>query len=303
MQPWFQDLRSPAARSGAPAGWTQDPGATTMRWRRWGLSAMAIDFGSTFATYNYYQKNSAMALKTKAAEPIVKNDIAYFRANITKVKTVDEFVGNYRLFNFAMNAFGLSEMANAKAYMKKVLNSDLSDSSSFVNKLADDKFKVFARAFSNLNPTNALTTVPATADDVVGYYLNQSIETELGQTDQGVQLALYFKRNAATIKSAYSILGDPALYKVVKTVFNLPDNMGKVDIAQQKRIVDAKLNVNDLQDPTKVNKLLQRFAAIWDATNNTAANNPILTLFNTSSSRSSVSSGAASSIIGLKYGG
>ncbi len=27
-----------------------------------------------------------------------------------------------------MNAFGLSEMANAKAYMKKVLNSDLSDS-------------------------------------------------------------------------------------------------------------------------------------------------------------------------------
>ncbi len=38
---------------------------------------MAIDFGSTFATYNYYQKNSAMALKTKAAEPIVKNDIAY----------------------------------------------------------------------------------------------------------------------------------------------------------------------------------------------------------------------------------
>ncbi len=84
---------------------------------------------------------------------------------------------------------------------------------------------------------------------MVGYYLNQSIETELGQTDQGVQLALYFKRNAATIKSAYSILGDPALYKVVKTVFNLPDNMGKVDIAQQKRIVDAKLNVNDLQDP------------------------------------------------------
>ncbi|WP_029003180.1 DUF1217 domain-containing protein [Azorhizobium doebereinerae] len=264
---------------------------------------MSIYFGSTFATYNYYDKNAAKALTTKAAEPAVKNDIAYFKANIGKVKSVDDFVNNYRLFNFAMTAYGLSDMAHAKAYMKKVLNSDLSDKTSFAMKLTDSKFVTFAKAFSNLNPTNSLLYTPATTDQVTNNYLAQSLEAELGQQDQGVQLALYFRRNAASVTSAYGLLGDAALYKVVSTVFNLPDSMGKVDVTQQKKIIDSKLNIKDLQDPVKVNHLLQRFSAVWDATNNTASNNPVLALFNIDSSGSTVSSSVSSSLINLKYGG
>lgn len=264
---------------------------------------MSIYFGSTFATYNYYDKNATKALQVKAAEPAVKNDIAYFKANIGKVKSVDEFVNNYRLFNFAMTAYGLSDMAHAKAYMKKVLNSDLSDKTSFAMKLTDSKFVTFAKAFSNLNPTNSLLYTPATTDQVTNNYLAQSLEAELGQQDQGVQLALYFRRNAASVTSAYGLLGDAALYKVVSTVFNLPDSMGKVDVTQQKKIIESKLKITDLQDPTKVNHLLQRFSAMWDATNNTASNNPMLALFNIDSSSSTVSSSVSSSLINLKYGG
>lgn len=264
---------------------------------------MSIYLGSTVATYNYYAKNSAAALKQQAADPQVKTETAYFQANIGKVKTVDDLVGNYRLFNYAMTAYGLSDMTHAKAYMKKVITSDLSDSKSFANKLADSRFVNFAKAFSNLNPNaSAALYAPASADDVVKAYLQQSIEDTLGQNDQGVQLALYFKRVAPTVKSAYGLLGDSALWKVVQTTFGLPESMGKVDVKTQKSIVDAKLKVADLQDPAKLDKLLARFTTIWDATQNVASA-PVLQLFDTSGAGGTLSDTVGASLLNLRYGG
>ena len=49
---------------------------------------------------------------------------AYYKENIGNVKSVDEFLDNYQLYSYAMDAFGLGEMTYAKAFMKKVLDSD-----------------------------------------------------------------------------------------------------------------------------------------------------------------------------------
>ena len=42
-----------------------------------------------------------------------------------------------------------------------------------------------------------------------------------GQTDPGVQLALYFQRVAPTVTNGYGILGDQNLLEVVQTIFGL----------------------------------------------------------------------------------
>lgn len=261
---------------------------------------MAIYLGSTFSTYNYYVKNTATALNVQANDPMTKRNVAYFEANIGKVKTADEFVNNYQLFTTAMEAFGLQDMAHAKAYMKKVLESDLTDKNSFANKLADERFANFAKAFSQFNPSVEvrMTYEAMPTADITKLYLAQSMENTVGQEDQGVKLALYFRRNASTIKSAYTVIGDAALWKVVQTVYGFPESMGKISVEQQKKIVDEKFKAADMQDPVKVDHLLKRFTAIWDATQNVASN-PILELFN----NSSVSSGVSSSLMNLKYGG
>ncbi|MGU3494025.1 DUF1217 domain-containing protein [Xanthobacteraceae bacterium A53D] len=267
---------------------------------------MSIYLGSTFATYNYYQKNNAKVLDLQAKEALTKNDIAYYKENISKIKTVDDFVNDYRIFNMAMTSFGLQDMAHAKAYMKKVLTSDLSDKNSFANKLADERFSEFAKAFSQFNPNPLSTTLnpPMTTTDVANRFIAQSLETAVGQDDQGVQLALYFKRNAKDIKTAFSVIGDAAMWKVVQTVYGFPATMGKIDIDQQRKIVEAKFNPADMQDPAKVDRLLQRFTAIWDATENVSSD-PILELFGGgfNSSGSSVSSGTSGSLMNLRYGG
>ncbi len=259
---------------------------------------MTISLGSTYATYSYLTKNSEKVLAQEAADPVTARETAYYKANIESVKTVDDFVNNYQLFNYAMKAYGLEDMAYAKAYMKKVLNSDVSDTTSFVNKLSDDKFKAFATQFSYLR-TGALS-YSTDITTVVNKYTQQTMETNAGQDDQGVQLALYFKRNAASTTSAYSLLGDAAMWQVMQTVYGFPDEMANADIATQKKAVDAKFDVKDLQDPEKVDKLLKRFTVMWDIENNTSSD-PVLQLFDTSSS--SVSSSTSSSLLDLKYGG
>ncbi|GGF74302.1 flagellar basal body rod protein FlgF [Azorhizobium oxalatiphilum] len=264
---------------------------------------MTVNLGSTFATYNYYVKNSATALTMQANDPQTKRDITYYEANIGKLKTADDFVNNYTIFNTAMTAFGLSDMAHAKAYMKKVLESDLSDKNSFANRLADDRFVNFAKAFSQFSSVEGASTLnpPMAAADVGKLFLAQSMETTIGTEDQGVQLALYFRRNASSIKSAYTVIGDAAMWKVMTTVYGFPATMGGIDIDQQKKIVEQKFTPADMQDPAKVDKLLQRFTAIWDATENVASD-PILALFQTGSS-SSTSDAFTSSLLDLKYGG
>ena len=102
------------------------------------------------ATYNSYQllsKNVQTSLDRTARQPMAARDIAYYKANIGKVKSIDDFLKDSRLFNFAMKAFGLGDLAYAKGLMKKVLEQGVSDPASFANRLSDVRYKDFAKTF------------------------------------------------------------------------------------------------------------------------------------------------------------
>ncbi|MFH1553311.1 MAG: DUF1217 domain-containing protein [Pseudomonadota bacterium] len=262
---------------------------------------MTIDLGSTYATYRYLSKDMANTLKAQAKDPQVARESAYFEANIGKMKTADDLIANYRLFNYAMTAYGLSDMTYAKGFMRKVLASDLADKNSFANKLNDQRFTQFAKMFTFKTSGDATTSTQALKQTVMAKYAQQSLEDTAGASDQGVKLALYFKRVAPTITSAYGLLGDTALWQVCKTVFGFPDAMANADIAKQAAVVKSRLNIADLKDPAKVDKLLQRFAVTWDVTNNSQSN-PVLVLFE-SGINQSVSSGTSAGLLNLKYGG
>lgn len=119
------------------------------------------------------------------------------------------------------------------------------------------------------------------AQSVTDAYLRQAIETDAGAEDTGVRLALYFARKAPTIGSAYDILGDTALTQVANTLLGLPAASSSTSsdaLAQRAAKIAQKIDIASLHDPAAVEKLAQRFAAIWDAQNNTASA-PILALF------------------------
>ena len=94
---------------------------------------------TTFSTYGTIANNLTRSLKTTAAKPQVAREAAYYLANIPNVKSIDDFLGNKRLFSFAMKAYGLQDMTYAKAFMRKVLTEGVADSTAFANRLADDR--------------------------------------------------------------------------------------------------------------------------------------------------------------------
>ncbi|TDT99581.1 MULTISPECIES: DUF1217 domain-containing protein [Azorhizobium] len=258
---------------------------------------MTIDLGSTYLTYSYLSKNYDKALEQEATTGSTKLETANFEKSIGSITSVDDFVNNYRVFTYAMKAYGLEDMAYAKAYMKKVLESDLTDDSSFANSLSDGRFKAFAQAFQSLTYGEAVSS--DTVSTVETKYAQQTMEDNAGASDTGVQLALYFKRNASTVTSAYSILADEALYKVVKATYNIPDEMSNAGIEAQAALISKHIDIEELQDPDYVDKLLKQFSIKYDIENNSASD-PVLQLFNDTSS---VSSDTAGAILNLKYGG
>ena len=62
-------------------------------------------------------------------------------------------------------------------------------------------------------------------------YVEQQLEADQGDSDPGVELALYFKRVAPTVKNSYGILADKNLLEVVQTIFNLAPtaSAGQID--------------------------------------------------------------------------
>jgi hypothetical protein len=112
----------------------------------------------------------------------------------------------------------------------------------------------------------AVTSSDAQAT-TVSKFIQQSLEDNEGQQNQGVQLALYFQRQASSIKDAYSVLADKALLQIVQTALGIPAASSAQDIDLQAQNISSKLNFTDFQDSAKVQKFLQKFSVMWDMDN------------------------------------
>ena len=222
---------------------------------------------STYVQYNLIAANMDRSVEAINRDPVVSRETEYYLANIGNIDTVDDFMADTRLFNYAMKAHGLSDMSYAKAFMTKVLEEGHDDDEAFVNQLADKRYIEFAKTFDFNRYGATATTFSRATTGVAEKYVRQTLEENAGGDNEGVRLALYFERKGAKIESAYDILGDRALGQVVRTVLGLPDSIAFLDIDRQKEMIEQRLDLEDFQDPVKLNEFVQRFTTLWDVAN------------------------------------
>jgi Protein of unknown function (DUF1217) len=257
---------------------------------------------STFVSYRNITHDLTRSLKTAAAQGAAKNDIAYWRANIAKATSIDSFLGNTRLLNFAMKAYGLSDMAYAKGFIRKVLEGGVEKPASFANRLTDSRYRQFAAAFDFAKFGQFTTGNPTLQNETVDKYLRQTLEENAGAANEGVRLALYFQRKAPAIASPLSILADKALLSVVKTTLGLPASFSNAPIDTQTAAIAKKLDVKSLKDPIKLEHFLQRFASLYDLQNGGQSTSAPLVAI-TGGSQAGVGFDALMSIAHLRRGG
>lgn len=126
---------------------------------------------SSLESYNFYTRDKVATYNRVASDTIISREAEYYAENIKTVNTIDEFMDNDRLYNYAMLAYGLEEMTYAKGMIKKVLESNLTEETSFANQLDDIRYSELAAAF-DFGLTNQTETVQTDQqlDDLVGTY-------------------------------------------------------------------------------------------------------------------------------------
>ncbi|MGR6431823.1 DUF1217 domain-containing protein [Rhizobium sp. PAMB 3174] len=171
---------------------------------------------STFLSYNLVTRDMKASLDRVASDPNVSRDAKYYEENIGNVTSVKEFMDDYRLYSYAMKAHGLEDMTYAKAFMEKVLESDLSDENSYANKLSDDRYRNFAASF-NFTPDTADVQSDAQEEDTIGLYKQSLADEATSVADE----TAYYKDTITRISSVDDLLGNARLKNYVLDAFDI----------------------------------------------------------------------------------
>jgi hypothetical protein len=221
---------------------------------------------TTTAAYLSVTQNLARYQAMTEAEPAVKSATAYYEANIGKVASIQDFVDNYRLLSYALDAYGLGDQAHNTALIKKVLEGGVSNPKSLANTLSDSRWKAFAMAFDFLGKGASSVSSANAVMTTTGDYAEQQLESDQGAQNVGVQLALYFQRVAPTISNEYGVLADQNLLEVAQTIFGLSPSTSATGVDAQAQALSKLMPLSDLQDPKKLQQLTERFTAMYDLT-------------------------------------
>ena len=257
---------------------------------------------STIASYQLVSNNIVKSLQQTLEKPDVSKDTEYYLAHIRDMKSIDDFLGDYRLYSYAMKAHGLSDMTYAKAFMRKVLTEGVASSSTFANKLSDARYREFATAFDFARLGDKATSASAAQVGTVEKYVRQRLEEDAGSQNEGVRLALYFERKAPKITNIYQILADPALIKVAQIALGISSMTSMADVDKQANMLSEKIDVTDFQTPAKLQKFLQRFSVMWEVENGSATSQSAATILMAQPLETGISMDMLTTLQNLKLG-
>lgn len=189
---------------------------------------------STYISYQLIAKDIPKSIARIEQQPTVDRDTQYYLANITKVKSIDDFVNNDRLFKYAMKAYGLEDMDYAKAFMVKALKEGVSDPNSFANKLTDKRYAQFVSAF-NFAADGADATVYNPAQQLVTK--NYAMQAEIAGLDPDSDYVkgetTYYLANITKVKSVDDLMSNNRLYTYALAAFGLDSTTEDKDLIRQ----------------------------------------------------------------------
>lgn len=212
---------------------------------------------STFLTFRVYAQDIPKTLTRIAADPQIARETKYYKENIDSVKSVGDLLDNSRLYNYAMKAAGLDDMIYAKAFMRKVLESDLTDRNSFANKLVDTRYVEFAKMF-NFGADGEVNTSPPRSqaeyqlDDTVELYSEHRARSGIAAASE----TQYYQNNIGLVGSVDDFLANDRLFAYALTA-------NGIDATYASKSKLREVLVSDLSDPdSTANTLGAKYAAL-----------------------------------------
>jgi hypothetical protein len=206
----------------------------------------------------------------------VRQEMAYFAANIGGVRTAQDLVDDRRLLAVALQAFGLQDELGKTGFVLRVLEGGTEARDAPANRIPDARWREMARAFGFGDGKGAQTGVEGFADAILLRHGDRAFEIAVGETDQTMRVALNFDRTAQELARAglsergvwFRLLGDPATRSFIETAFNLPREFAQIDVDQQvQTLIDRTRSAFgagalDLADPELRARFTDRYFAL-----------------------------------------
>lgn len=240
------------------------------------MTFQVLTGGGGLAGWAFLNRTGDQQRQLVANDGAVRAAASHFRQNIADVSSADELLSDFRLLNVSLRAFGLQADIGNKAFLRKILESDLSDDSSLANRLSNKSYRKLAEAFGFGADATKTTSNVGYADKIVAQYVEKEFETRVGVGDENLRLALNARRELAAMSTAsstndtkwFEVLGSTPLRKVFQGAFGFSSAYSKMPIDRQlqefKRAATKMFGSDDMAqfaDSGKVEKLVQNFLA------------------------------------------
>ncbi|WP_374300645.1 DUF1217 domain-containing protein [Paracoccus sp. (in: a-proteobacteria)] len=232
----------------------------------------AISIGiSGLAGWRVLQRTETRQIEATAKDPVIQRATAYFRENLTSETTAADLVGDYKMLQVALAAFGLEDDLPNKAFIRKVLESDTGDSKSLANRLSDKRYLKLAKEFKNL------TDAEATSNMVAEAYVQQQFQKRVGEGNEAYRLALnarkelqgFAARTSSDRTMWYEVMANETLREVFEGAFGFSSSIANLSVDRQ---LDEFMSASDrilgtssftkMSKPEVTDKLITRYLAL-----------------------------------------
>lgn len=235
---------------------------------------LATLFGSSTNTvtltaperFTYYKTSLSSAEKEKARlakDPAILRDMARLDRVLAKAKKPEDLFKDTEATRIVLQALGLADNAQNVGMAKRVLLSDLKDKRSLANTLSDTRWKTAAEKLDMANTGLSTLRLPSTRKAILDGLVEYKRLTAIEAKSQAVSDALYLKNMSTDTKTGvYDVLGNKVLRRIASTIAGLPKELALQEVEAQARTLNRSFKVEDLTDPAKKEKLIQRYLTI-----------------------------------------
>jgi hypothetical protein len=225
-----------------------------------GGAAPAPDAVTALATFRRATAAGAEAkgVAQERRDPVTIRALDQFAKAVEKAPDIDKALSDPRITAVLLPALGLAGKEGQQALVKRVLLSDPADAKGLAAQLGG-AWRAAAATLDLKRTGLAGLKDPATMKSLSEAYLSYQYRKGLDEQGAGVSDALYFREKAAGVTDVYTILGDPVMRRVVTGALGLPQGMVVQSVEAQARAVSARLDLDRLQNPGEVQKLVSRY--------------------------------------------
>jgi hypothetical protein len=189
------------------------------------MSFSPIVTGTGLNGWSFLQRTRDQQQAAFEQSPLIARDRARFTEKIQSIQTSEQLMDNRELLRVALGAFGLDEDINNRAFIQRVLDSDLSSSTSLANRLADKRYLALAQTFNFAGTSGPKIDGPTPEDKITG--------------------------RLAAVKTADDLLSDPSLLRAALKTFGLQSDSANIFFLQNvltSDLADANSFANRLSD-------------------------------------------------------